>query len=75
MELVPKWVEQKLAEENTPSEVQLLRNFYKSWQDLHSINHPHTRQNRPQAEQAAQVLVDASLALNAFYHPIMLNGH
>ena len=72
--LIPEWAERKLAEESSPSEVMLLRNFYRCWQDLHNIQHPHVRANKQRMEQAAQELVDAAMAVNAFYHPVILNG-
>lgn len=70
--LIPEWVEKKLDE--SPTEVLLLRNFYRAWQDLHNIQHPHVRANKQRMEQAAQELVDAAMAVNAFYHPVILNG-
>lgn len=64
---------QERLEVEAPSELFLLRKFYKAWQDLHSIQHPHAKVNRGRAEAQAQLLVDAAMEVNALYHN-NLNG-
>ncbi len=73
--LVPTWVEKELESPNSQTELELLRNFYKAWQELHTIKGDRRISSvRHKHEQAAQMLVDAAMAINVLYHPMMLNG-
>jgi hypothetical protein len=71
---VPAWVENKLQPKKADQELELLRHFFDSWEALHAIKgdkrNPEIRQR---AEQAAQVLVDAAMAIRAYRVP-PLNG-
>lgn len=76
---MPEWAEKELAEaqasQTLEAELALLRNFYKAWQELHGTQQPHSKANRGRMEAQAQLLVDAAMVVNAFYHPpALLNG-
>ena len=77
--LMPDWAQKEIANAaagRTPeAELALLRNFYKAWSEWHEVKQPHAKANRGRMEAHAQVLVDAAMAVNAFYHPPeLLNG-
>ena len=65
------WLERRkdLPKEPTMAEIKqqrdMLLNFYKAWEHLHSI--PHDPRNREKSERAAQALVDAA-------HPLRVLG-